>query len=110
MEEPREPQDIEPFGSTIPKEQALKQLSITGFCNPATIILGKPTSDYVEANIPSDSTPKDMSFVEIGTGVGGGAKEECIPLDTDRDTRGTVGKLEIATKEGGGGQLNTLNN
>ena len=105
MEEPREPQDMEPLGSTIPREQALRQLSITGFYNPAPTTPGRPTSDDLVANIPGGNSTEDMSFVETGTGGrGGGDKEEYI----SSNTRGTLKKLEkpeVTIEEGGGGSV-----
>ena len=105
MEEPREPQDMEPLGSTIPREQALRQLSITGFYNPAPTTPGRPTSDDLVANIPGGNSTEDMSFVETGTGGrGGGDKEEY----NSSNTRGTLEKLEkpeVTIEEGGGGSV-----
>ena len=54
-----------------PKEQTLRQLSITGFYNPAPATPGRPTSEDVEADIPGGCSPKDASFAEIETSGGG---------------------------------------
>ena len=66
-EESEEPQEMEPLVTIIPREQALRQLNITGFYNPAPTTLCRPTSEDLEADIPGGSSPRDASFAEIET-------------------------------------------
>ena len=99
---------MESLVTTIPREQALRQLSITGFYNPAPTTPGRPTSDNVEADIPSGSPTRNTNFVDSGTSGRGGNNDDCILNEPDQDTGGTLGSIENSIEEGGWGSVEPM--